>query len=135
MEDIIAQLIKIYMTEEWWHKNKLSLEESWKYFRYLLTQGNILYKDKDGEVVGYVEFFFVTPGQLDVLDSDGEFAIPEENITDGDICYINNLWIKEGHRGNGMLASFKSKIDKIKDFKYYSGNDVKDNNSFKIRRK
>ena len=133
-EDIIPQLIKIYMTEEWWHKQVLSLEESWKYFKFLITKDKIICKVVDDKVVGYVEFFFVTPAQVEKLNNENFFTF-NENIDDGDVCYINNIWVDDSYRGNGMLASFKSQIEKKKDFKYYAGNDVNDNNSLKTRRK
>jgi len=129
---VIEQLIKIYMTEEWWHKNKLSLEESWKYFKHLLINGNIVYKAVKNELVGYAEFYLVNDKQVNVLNSSSDFFILNEDITNGNICYVSNIWIKEGHRGNGLMRSFKKEIESTKDFDYYSGNELKNNKRLRV---
>lgn len=129
MADIIAQLIKVYMTEEWWHSERLSLEDSWKYFKCLLMKGNLIYREDDGMLVAYAEVYYITPKQLKKLSDDEPFPVLEENITDGDIAYVQNLWIKEGYRGNGMLRSMKRDV---KSTLYFAGKEQKNNNRFRI---
>ena len=134
MNNLIEQLIKIYFNEEWWHKEKLNLQESWDYFRVLLAKDKIVVEVKNGKVIAYAEYWLINKDQLKKALKQEPFNILTENISDGNICHINSLWIDDNFRGNGVLKKLKSQLEE-KDFDYYSGIEQKYNERKVTRRR
>lgn len=90
---IVEQLTYIYHNFENWHKNKLNEEDANKYHERLLMQGNILTYVKDDKLIGYVEVWKINYDQLGRILCEKPFFVFDENITDGNIAYIHNMWI------------------------------------------
>ena len=129
----IKQLVDIYFKLEGWHKKKLSVEDSFEYFIRLLSQGNIIIFMDDDKVCGYIEFFRITPLQFrKILDKD--FYVFDENITDGEICYISNMFILKEYRRGLAMNYLKTIFKNInRDCKYFVGHNTRRNNRVRIR--
>lgn len=97
---IIDQLTDIYLNKETWHKNKLSKEEADEYHRRLIMQKNIITYIEDKKLIGYIEVWKINFEQLGRLICEIPFFVFDENITDGNIAYISNMWISPDHRFN-----------------------------------
>lgn len=95
---IVEAITNIYLNKENWHKNKLSKEQSDDYHERLLLQGNILTYVKDGELIGYLEFWRINTEQLGRIVCGIPVYTDEEDILNGDIAFINNMWINESSR-------------------------------------
>lgn len=96
---IAEKLTEIYYKLENWHKSKLSKEDANQYHERLLMSGNIITYVKEGELIGYLEYFRINYEQWGRLVCGETIGALEENIKDGKIAYINNMWIAEGERG------------------------------------
>lgn len=104
---IIDQLTEIYLIKEKWHKHKLSKEESDEYHERLLVQGNIITYVRNGELLGYLEFWRINFEQLGRVICNREFFVFEEDILNGNIAYIANMWINPEDR-NGVIFDMLS---------------------------
>lgn len=131
---IIEQLTHIYETQEEWHKNRLSHEEANAYHERLLVNGNILtYIIKD-EIIGYLEFWLIDYNQFGRLVCNQPILTDIENLLDGNIALINNMWISEKDRNgkafNTLAAQFLSRC-KSADF-YVAFRRVKRNQPIQV---
>ena len=81
---------------------------------------------------GYIEFWRITPEQFrKILDKD--FYVFDENITDGDICYISNMYILKEYRRGLAMNYLKTIFKNInRDCKYFVGHETNRNNRVKI---
>lgn len=104
---IIGQLTDIYLTQEHWHKSKLSKEEANEYHERLMINGNILTYIKSGELLGYLEFWLIDYSQFGRLVCNQSIITDKENLLDGNIALINNMWISEKDR-NGIVFDMLS---------------------------
>lgn len=110
---IPEQLTYIYRNYENWHKSKLSEEESNEYHERLLMQGNILTYVKDGELKGYIEYWCITPEQLGRIITNQPILTDVEDILNGQIAYINNMYIDPEYR-NGEAFDMLSTMFLVK---------------------
>ena len=121
-ENLVEQLLDIYYTKEEWHINKLDLGQARDYFNALINKGNIICIEVEGKVLGYVEFWCVSLGQLQRIKENEPFFILEENITYGSFCYIHNIWVDKDYRNNGVLKQLKETLfDMVKHCFYIAG--------------
>lgn len=108
MLNIIEQITFIYLNCENWHKSKLSEQEANLYHERLLVNGNIMTYVKDGALRGYIEFWRISAEQLGRIIIGDPILTDIEDITNGQIAYIANMWIDPEYR-NGeafeMLGS------------------------------
>lgn len=120
---IIRQLYNIYIEKEWWHTSKLEYIEFYKYTDKLLSQGNIiLYTDDKDIVLGYVEFWRITFEQWGRMVCRVPMSGYLENIKDGKICVVHNVFIKEEHRRGLAYKWLKLQFFKAnRDCDYYAG--------------
>ena len=95
INSMVEQLVNIYYQEEWWHKSRISREEAYKYHKKLLDQGNIILYVEEEKVVGYAEFWRVNYHQWGRMVCGETLSGYLENITDGNICVVHNVWIKK----------------------------------------
>lgn len=98
---IIDKLTDIYLNKEYWHKNKLSREDANEYHERLLVNGNILTYIREGELLGYLEWWAINFEQFGRLVCNQPILTNSENLLDGNIALINNMWINENDR-NGL---------------------------------
>lgn len=117
---IVSQLTNVYLNQESWHKNKLSKEESDEYHERLLVQGNIITYVLEGKLCGYVEYWRINAEQLGRIILGIPILTDVENILDGDIAYINNMWIDDKHRNGEAFKILASMfLVKNKDAKFF----------------
>jgi len=107
MDNPIEQLVSIYINEELWDNDKLSEPEAYEYFKKKVDLKNIVFHAIDGEIVAYMEVWLITYEQLKRLIGGKNFDPSNENVTDGDYCYVNDVYIREGFRGNGVLKKLR----------------------------
>ncbi len=117
---IIEQLTSIYHNLEHWHKAKLSVEQADEYHERLLLNGNIItYVVKD-ELIGYLEFWRLTHTQFGRLVCGIPILTDKENLLNGPIVVINNMYIKEGERyGEAFTMLSAMFLSRNKDAKFY----------------
>lgn len=131
---IIDQLTKIYLTKEDWHKIKLTEEQANEYHERLMINGNILTYIVKGELIGYLEWWGINYEQFGRLVCGEPILTDVENILDGNIALINNMWISENDR-NGyafeLLSSMLLSRCKDKDF-YVAFRRVKRNQPIQV---
>ena len=107
---MVDQLVKIYLTEEGWHKNKMSEEEAHNYHKKMLERGNILTYLEDDEIVGYVEVWKINFEQFGKLICQVPFSGLYEDVSSGYIAYVANTWIKESVRNTKVIKILRAKF-------------------------
>ena len=112
---MLNKLVECYL-QETHHTEKLSEEEARRYYGRLLDQDRINYVLDQDELAGYLESFRLTCRQLTRMCAIG-FSIFEENITRGNILYVNNLWTRHQDRHSIVKQVTAELIDCNKDFK------------------
>lgn len=131
--NLAEQLTYIYHNFESWHKIKLPYDESVEYHRRLLMQGNIITIIENDELKAYAEVWKINYEQLGRLFCDVPFFVYDENITDGNIAYINNLWFDPSYRtsliNEDLLKQFG---EHFKDCTFMARKRNKYNESFKV---
>ena len=121
--NIVIQLLNIYYTQELWHNKYLPLPEAIRYYNHLLNKGNLIYQTDDkGEIMGYLEFFKIDYDQFRKLAENKGFPVLEENISDGNICWISDVFIDEKHRNNSVYKNLKGSLfNAAKNCEYFAG--------------
>lgn len=123
IENIISQLCEIYLNHERWHDNKLSYTESLKYFKEMISRGNVIWnEDKHGNILGYCEFFRINFEQWGRMVCHAPFYTFDENTTDGNIAYVANVWIHPYYRRSFVYKDLKERFYKLNNHcDYYVG--------------
>lgn len=130
---IVEQLTFIYKNMENWHRNKLSEAEANVYHERLLVKGNIItYVDK-GILKGYLEFWRINFSQLGRIICGQSIMTDVEDITTGNIAYVNNMFIfedaREGEAFDMLSTMF---LVKNKDAEYFTAFRVKKSQPIKV---
>lgn len=127
MIDKIEQLVSIYLDKQQTHDNKLSAKEAHKYFSKLL-HNNIITYENDGIIIAYVEYWILNYEQLGRVICREPFCAIEEDIRNGDVCLIADLWLEESYRQTSIVKLLKNEV-RLKNWhrKYYVGDRIKNN--------
>lgn len=107
---MIQDLMRIYYEEEQYHKTKLSRKESEKYFDAVLKKGRILVTKYQGSIVAYIESFRITKNQLQRIIMGEHFFPATEDINNGNICFIQGLWIHPSFRNTIVGIQLKMRL-------------------------
>lgn len=95
--------------------------------------GNIVTIVEDDELKGYIEVWRLNYEQLGRLMCGETIFAFDENITTGEIAYVNNGWIAETYRNKEICKHLERMfIDKFKDCKYVARKRYKYNETFKV---
>ena len=111
MLTILKQLIKIYKEL---HKDAMALskEELEIYYTKMLKDNRIEYILENREVVGFMESWRLDYEQLGRVVCWKDFNAMKENIKDGKIVYICDVWVKKTKRDgiifNILLKNFEN---------------------------
>lgn len=103
----VEQLNKVYFTEEWWQSHSETPAGITNYHQGMLDKGNIITYIKDGELLGYVEVWFINFEQFGRLICGDTFIAPFEDTQNGNIAYLANCWIKEEYRRSQVTNLLK----------------------------
>jgi len=109
---IVSQLTDIYLNREWWVKeeDKLPIPIANSYYDKLLKQGNILIAEFDGQVLGYIEVWKINFEQFGRIVCHARFCADGEDILNGNIGYVANVWIDEPYRSSWVTYDLKVKF-------------------------
>lgn len=138
-ENTVLKLTEVYFRYETWHENKLNYKNALVYFKVLLLSGNILVEEDKGLLVGYLEFYRVNNEQLQrLLDKNNTFHASEEDITNGNICYVANAWVRNHYRNSWVFKKLQRRCKEAnKECVCFTGEKVKFNkrlDKFKVNR-
>jgi hypothetical protein len=120
--NLVNDLNKVYYEEEWWHTKKISEDQASDYHRFMLRNGRIIYCSDEKGLAGYMETWRVNFEQLGRLICHTEFFPMEEDIESGNICYLNNIWIREDQRHTKIMRLLKVMcMEQNKECEYFIG--------------
>jgi hypothetical protein len=114
METAISQLWDIYNTKEDWHKKRLTEEEFYHYTFRLINTNNLFYELVNNKVTGYVEVWRINYEQFGRISCGEKFYVYDENITDGCIAYISNMWSENIITTNNLTLEFINRFGHLK---------------------
>lgn len=94
---LLSQLIKVYKQL---HKDTLALSdiEAERYYTKMVNDGRIEYVLQNDELVGFLESWRLTYEQAGRVLCWKDFNAVEENVKDGGIIFLVDIWVKEGYR-------------------------------------
>jgi len=120
MESLAEKLTEIYLKKETWHTSKLSKEDADLYHRTLLMMGQIFTYVSDNELIGYLEVWRINREQLSRLVLNEKVYALGEDISTGEIAYINNMWISPDERGGHVFNTLSNLfLEKHKDANFF----------------
>ena len=128
---MIAELItnNYLSSNEWWHRVKLSPEDAQEYHEKLLDQGNIIAFVENGILVSYIEVWCINFEQLGRLVCELPFYVYDEDIENGNIAYVANLWVFDNEARVELLEDF---VDNFGECEFLAGMRTNRNNAFKV---
>lgn len=91
-------LTHCYLTQQPWQEFLMTEQDAIYYFEEMITRGNIIAEVEGDELLGYVESWHINFEQFGRLVCKAPFWTFEENTTDGNICFLANIWINPDHR-------------------------------------
>lgn len=110
---IVSQLNNIYFKEEWWQSHTETLAGITNYHQTMIDKGNIICYVDSGIVLGYCEFWRINFEQFGRLICHQPFIAPFENTTDGNLCYVANVWVQKEHRRGKVIKDLKERFFKL----------------------
>lgn len=133
-EEIVEQLCVIYYKYETWHKTVMSIEQARHYHKTMLERGNILIYEENRIVVGYIEILCINFEQFGRIVCTDSFCSTEENTTDGNIAYVNNMVILPERRNSSIIKYLRNmSFKKFFKCEYFCGTRVTKSTSKKIK--
>lgn len=102
-KSLLDKLTEFYYLYEYKEGGPLPLHEAYDVIAHLLISNRYNILQYEGELVGYIEAWRVTENQLGKLLADEQLKIKEENISDGPLCYVNNIVIHPELRGSRVI--------------------------------
>lgn len=129
---IHEQITDVYFSHEDWHVARLTRHKANEYHERLIMQGNIITVIENNALIGYVEVWKIDYEQLGRLFCELPFDPSDENINDGTVAYIANLWCDPAKRSNQINSRlFQEFIARFKDCDFVAGRRTNRNHSFK----
>lgn len=123
VKSIVQQLNDIYYNEEWWQSHNETVEGITLYHQTMIDKGNLLYIERDGKLLGYVEFWLINFEQFGKLVCHEHFSAIHEDTTTGNISYVANTWIAKDYRRSWVYKSLRNLYYKCSNkCEYFVGN-------------
>lgn len=117
---IIKDITNIYENKLPKCKIMLSHEEALKYFERLMINGNILPYIRDGELLGFCEFWRINTEQFGRLCLNITLA-HNEDLLNGNIALITRMWINpEDRNGEVFMILAAMFLSRNKDCTHYA---------------
>ena len=117
--DIFSQLYNIYVREENWHTQRLNEKEFIGVKKYLMDKGLLFVEIIEDEVIAYCEVWKINYHQFGRISCGELLYTYDENLNEGNIAYISNLWIKDIHRNTNIIDILNDRfVDKYSGCKY-----------------
>jgi len=130
---MIEQLMEVYLAQT--NFPHLSIERAEEYFRYLINKGNILTYEKEGRLIGFIEFWRINYEQVGRAVLGIPIYVMDEDISTGKVCYVSDLWVRPEERKGNLVLKMKKDLEEInKGCLFFIGKRVKDNKISKFRR-
>ena len=96
------------MSMRWWHEGEKIPEDITAYHRRMYDNGNITICMSGEFVLGYIEVWRVNFEQWGRLVCHAPFDIYEENITDGNIAIVSNMFIRPEFRNGKVYKKLRN---------------------------
>jgi len=115
MSDLVQELTRIYYDEEEGFKEYLTPYQAEKYFTRLLEKDRILtvpesWNPDKGSLEAYCEFWTITTEQYGRVRDN--FLPEEEDINNGELCYIFKIWVRKDKRNTDILRQIRKRLIK-----------------------
>ena len=111
---VLEQLYLIYVEQETWHKTRLNKPDFFNYTDKLIRQGNIFFVLDEDRVVGYTEVWKIDFNQFGRIICGEVFAAGEEDVLNGTLGYVANVWTDQEYRqGFGTMKGVVKQMRKM----------------------
>jgi hypothetical protein len=128
-------LTKCYFENQPWQERRYPEPTMIKYFNEMIRRGNIIAINTETELIGYLEFFRVNFEQFGRIVCQAPFFNLDENTTDGNICYITNMWISSDFRRGMVFKELEIRLFKATETcEYFAGHRVRRGSVYTVHR-
>ncbi len=104
---ILTQITESYLSNDYDPcTTVLDYDRAREYFSELLDSGNVMFlQDVDKGMTAWMEVWFLDEEQTRkvVLDKEDKFRPLAEDILEGDVCYVADLFVRKELRGNPKI--------------------------------
>lgn len=115
-------LADCYLKDQPWQDFYMPRNDAIGYFLKMIDRGNIIAIQDSDELLGYVEAWKINFEQFGRIICKAPFWTYEENTTDGNICYLANIWIKPDFRRGMVFKSIETLFFALNNkCEYYAG--------------
>lgn len=116
---MIEEIVNIYLNILPKNPIMLSHDEAMKYYERLMMNGNVITYIKDGELLGFLEFWRITNEQFGKICC-GLTLTHDDDLTNGNICLISGMYIKSDLRnGETFLYLGRTFLEKNKNATHF----------------
>jgi ribosomal protein S18 acetylase RimI-like enzyme len=131
---IVEQLVKLYLNREI-ENIGLTAFEAHKYYDKMLANGRIQVITEGGNVMGFIESWRLTMEQLGRVVCWSDFSALYEDVTNGEVAYVADIWVRPGRRDEGMASRLIEAFKEAnKDADYFVSKRVKSQGKLKYIR-
>ena len=115
-------LADCYLNHQPWQEFYMPRQDAIGYFLKMIDRGNIISICDEDNLLGYMEFWRLNYEQIGRLMCHAPFWTYEENTTDGNLCYVANIWIKPERRQGQVFKAIEQIFFNINhSAEYYCG--------------
>lgn len=108
---MIQQLVDLYY-EEPFQESLLTQAQAERYFAHMLSAGCVATSSRDGQLVGYIEYWRISYDLFGRLLCNAPINIYEEDIVTGPVAYVADIYIKPQYRQTSVMSELKYKFFK-----------------------
>jgi ribosomal protein S18 acetylase RimI-like enzyme len=124
--DIVKQLVKLYYDCEYEQHGALTELEAERYYSKMLADNRIQVITEGGNVMGFIESWRLTMEQLGRVVCWSDFSALYEDVTNGEVAYVSDIWVRPGRRDEGMVGKLIEAFKEAnKDADYFVSTRVK----------
>lgn len=122
---VVEQLLDIYSLETW-HDTRMPYLDALAYHDILLENGAITVAMENTMVLGYIEVWKINFEQLGRIMCGENFSAIHEDIYNGNIAFLANMWIRPEFRLGWVIKYLRLKFfGKYGDCRFYTGKTTK----------
>jgi ribosomal protein S18 acetylase RimI-like enzyme len=100
--DIVKQLVDLYCNCEYDTRGTLTELEAMRYYSKMLGHGRIQMIMEEMNMVGFIESWRLDMEQLGRVVCWTRFSALEEDVTEGPVAHISDIWVRPDKRGQGV---------------------------------
>jgi ribosomal protein S18 acetylase RimI-like enzyme len=123
--DVTEQLVQVYLTNDYYERSLSELQIR-RYYSKMVRHGRVSYEVKDNLLIGFIESWRLNYEQLGRCICFKNFSAIEEDVSEGNIAYIADIWVHPDYRGTDVCDRLVQSFAELNlDADYYVSERIK----------